>query len=202
MLPSHQGLESGEQSCMQGHDGLVMKPQLFPFNGAAQIGFDFEQSDGLLVHGFVKHLMPAFARHFGSIHGRVGIAQKLLGAVVARGTEGDPDAGRREHLAPVQVKGQQELFSNPLDRPGYIAGMMDIVHQNSEFVSPQARHRIRIAQRSLKPSSNFHQQLITQSVPHAVVDHLKAVEVHIEDGKQIVWMAFGAGHAQSQPVEE
>ena len=75
MLPPHQCLESSEQSCVQRHDGLVMKPQLFPFNGAAQIGFYLEQPYGLLVHGFVKYLVPAFTRRFGTIHGGVGVAQ-------------------------------------------------------------------------------------------------------------------------------
>ena len=92
---------------------------------------------------------------------------------------------------PFRFMGKQKLFSNPLDGAGDIAGMMDIVHQNCELVSPQSRNRIRIAQRSLQPAPHLDQQKITQRMAHAVVDHLESIEVHIEDGKQIVRVAFG-----------
>jgi hypothetical protein len=64
-------------------------------------------------------------------------------------------------------------------------GVVHVVHQQRELVAAQARHAVAGAQAPLQAPRQRHQHLVGAHVPHAVVDHLEAVQVQ-EDHREAV----------------
>ena len=83
MLPADQRLEACQPPGFERHDGLILNEELAAINGAAQVGFQLQHVDGVRVHAFVEDDVARFAEELRLIHGGVGVAQKIFGALVA-----------------------------------------------------------------------------------------------------------------------
>ena len=79
----------------------------------------------------------------------------------------------------------------------------NVVEQDGELVTAEARQRIAGAKAALEPPRRRDQELVTDLVPEAVVDRLEAIEIEVEHREQrIAQRAPGALKQVLQPVEE
>jgi hypothetical protein len=138
----------------------------------------------------------------GVVHGGVGVAQEVLGPLVARLVGRDPDAGGEEDLAPRKLEGRVQGLLDALRHPLGDLVVRHVVHQHRELVPAQAGHGVARSQAGLQPAGDLHQQLVPGQVAEAVVDALEAVDVQEEGGEAVLRPAPEAGQAGGQPVHE
>ncbi len=72
---------------------------------------------------------------------------------------------------------------------------------HGELVAAQASDGVLLADDRAKPFGDLLQQQIADGVSQAVVDHLEAIEVDVEDGEPPA-IARGAGDRLTEPIEE
>ena len=84
--------------------------------------------------------MARFATVFGTIHGGFSIAQDVLGPIIACGAQGDTHTGRGKHLVPTDGERRRELLLQALSDTRGIAYIVNVVQQNGELITAQARH--------------------------------------------------------------
>ena len=58
MLPAQQRLEPGDLAGLQGHDGLILQPELLPLQCMAQLDFQLQAGHGVLMHNRIKITNP------------------------------------------------------------------------------------------------------------------------------------------------
>ncbi len=83
MLPADQRLKARELSVLERYDGLVMNSQFVTINRPPQIVLHLQNIDGVRVHALIEHFITGLALRLRAIHRRVGIAQHVLGVIVA-----------------------------------------------------------------------------------------------------------------------
>ncbi len=103
MLPAHQRLDLDDlvsSGVSPGHDSwvprgsdvslevgvqallhLVVDHELFAFESPSQVALELEPPVDLLFHAGVEDHVAGFAPALGAVHGDVGLAQEVLGAI-------------------------------------------------------------------------------------------------------------------------
>src|SRR5215217_9401106 len=77
MLPTHQGLNPGDLVVIQCHDGLVVDPELLPYEGSPEPRLQYQALHGLSIHAGLEHLVASLASMFGSVHRKVRVTQEI-----------------------------------------------------------------------------------------------------------------------------
>ena len=77
-MPANQRFESYDPMIAEGHDWLVLQPELVPLDGAAQVGFELQALYCALVHRGVKDRALVAAGRLRTIHGDVGVPHQIF----------------------------------------------------------------------------------------------------------------------------
>ncbi len=127
---------------VDGDDRLIEDPEFVAGKRAPKVVFEAERRDDLAVHCVVEDCEAVAAHRFGPVHGGVGIAQEIFGALVLRVPQRNADADRGEDLGPAEIEGNPELFLDALGGHRSASDVLDVFDQDHEFVAPEPRHRI------------------------------------------------------------
>ena len=98
MLPAHQSLETADSVRAQGHNGLVVNSKFLALDSPSQICLQLQTCHSIVAHSRVEYLIACLAKCLGTVHRRVGVAEKLFGLLITCCTNGDSNAYRAEHL--------------------------------------------------------------------------------------------------------
>ena len=137
MLPAQQRLESNDSAGFQRDDRLVIVPEFLPLDGIAQIGFDLQAASNGGAHLGIEDLEARFTAGLRTIHGGIGVAQKLLRVLVAQSAHGNSDADGREDFSLVDVKGLSHVLHQPFCDAHDIGRLPEVTEQNGELVSTE-----------------------------------------------------------------
>ena len=204
VLPAHERLHAGHVAPAQIHDRLVAERELAAVERPLQVALELEPGERPRVHVGLEDLVVALAVLLGHVHGRVGVAQQLLGVGLAdhRGVaEGDPDAGRDRDVAVLErdrgLQGVHHALGD-LDRLHLVLGL---VQQDRELVAAEAGGRVDGPHRVLQAASDLPEHDVAGGVAEAVVDVLEVVDVHEQDRHRQVVAAL-AGERVADAVAE
>ena len=95
VLPPHQRLGADDPARRHLDLGLVVDRELAVLDGLAQLDLVLQPAAHLGPQRLVEDLDAVAAQLLGRVHGRVGVAQQVVGRLVGVGGEGDAHAGRR-----------------------------------------------------------------------------------------------------------
>jgi hypothetical protein len=138
MLPAHERLDAGHAAIRQSHLGLVVEDQLLAIERAAELAHQGQPSSrGLVVAGVIDLLPRAVGLR--KVHGRVGTAQQLVGAVAVGGRERDPEAALHVDDELLQRDGLREGLRRSLDEPQRGVRVSDAREQQGELVPAKTR---------------------------------------------------------------
>ena len=138
--------------------------------------------DQLGVHLGVVALVAALAGRLGPVHGQVGVAQQLVGAVDVALHPGDAHAAPDVQLAPVDLERLAQPFQHPvghLDDVDVVAGVLD---QHGELVAAEPGHGVAGPHAGVQALGHLDEQPVAGGVAEAVVDLLEAVQVEEQHG--------------------
>ena len=93
MAPADEGLHSDDAVRAQVVDGLVVEDELAAIGGAAQIAFQRQPVEHVVVEAGVEHLEAGLAHAFGHVHGDVGLTDGFFGVADSAVEGGHADAG-------------------------------------------------------------------------------------------------------------
>ena len=144
VVPADQGLEADDPSGLELHDRLVEKLKLIPFDRQAKIVLRLQSSYGLSVHGLVEDLVAGLACRLGSVHGRVGVAQYVLGTLVSGRAQRNADAAAGSDVVAREMKRLRDGVLDALGDPAGVRVVSEIVKQNDELVSTKAGEELLI----------------------------------------------------------
>ena len=202
MLPDDQRLASRDLPRTQRDHRLVAQPQLFALDRAAQVGVELELGLGVRVHGGVEHGVPGAAQILGAVHGRVGVAQQLLGPRVRARSHRYADGGGGEHLGAVQIVGSGERLLHAFGSPHRLVGVGEVAEQQGELVSSQARHRVPWTRHLAQAARDLHQQHVPLRMPKALVHRLEPVDVQEQHREAVVRAPLLESERLPQAVHE
>ncbi len=177
----------------------------------AQVGLDLQTRHQAGSHIRIENLVTSLAQGFGPIHGRICIPQHVIRVLVGGVAEGNPDARRSENFFPAEYERRCQYLHEPVRSQPRVARIFKIIEQDREFVSAQARHgerfsqardRICHSQALLQSIGHGEQELISNQVAQAVVDHLESIEVQEENRKQMIFSAFRVFDQASESINE
>src|SRR5215216_5366711 len=120
MLPTHQGLNPGDLVVIQCHDGLVVDPELLPYEGSPEPRLQYQALHGLSIHAGLEHLVASLTSTFGSVHCQVRVPQEIRRLLLSGAVEGDPGADGSEHLLFFESKGRLQCLRDPLRHLNYL----------------------------------------------------------------------------------
>ena len=140
----------------------------------------------------------------GLVHGRVGVAQQLLGGDLALAAVGDRDADARaqEPLAPVELERALDLGGDAVGDPAQIGEAHDPLEQDHELVPAEAGDRVAGPDRRGEALGGRDQQLVAGAVAERVVDDLEVVDVGEQDGEAGVGLAAALERLGQRAVEQ
>ncbi len=202
VIPAKQPFQTHDAPAVERNDGLVMHEELLALHRPAQLGLEPHRPHLVLVESVVEDLVTGLARRLGPVHGEVGVAQHLLGALVSIRSERDADARRGEHLVPADDEGLRQQLVNAHRHVGRIGDARHIGEQHGELVAPESRERVPGAQKLLQPVRDAHEQLVPGAVPEAVVHVLEAIQVEEQHGEKPILVAAVLAQREIQSVEE
>src|SRR5688572_22185940 len=178
MLPTHQRLCPSDLVVLQCHDGLVVDPELLPYEGSPEPRLQYQALHDLSIHAGLEHLVASLASMFGSVHRQVRVPQEIGRLLLSGAVEGDPGADGGEHLLFSKRKGRLQHLRDPLRYLNYLTYTSNALDQDSELVPAEARGGVLGTQASLQTLGNRYEQLVSRFVPQAVVYDLEVVQVH------------------------
>ena len=112
-----------------------------------------------------------------AVHRQVGVAQQLVGGLVAGVADRDAGGGTQGQLAAVQDERRRQGPPDPLGGPdGALLGVR-AGDQDGELVAAEAGHQVARPHRVGEPLGHDAQQLVADVVALRVVDRLEAVQV-------------------------
>jgi len=171
---------------LQRNDRLEEQHEFVAIQGALQVVFQLEQSDGARQKFRCEHCIAPFAELFGPVHGDVGVAQHVFRRVKTRSRDGDPNARRCEEFPFHNAERGFELRENPLGEGDRVALRVNIFEQDREFVAAEARQRVAGPQTALETARDGDEQHVSRHVPETVVHELEAVEIQEQHGRDMI----------------
>ena len=116
---------------------------------------------------------------FRAVERDVGVAQQILGALVARVRDRDADAGGGVEAAAFDVGRLGDGGVEPLDPRFDVL----VEEDDPELVAAEARDHLARPHDRTQPLRHGAQQRVAGQVPEAVVDDLEVIEVDERDGQ-------------------
>jgi len=151
--------------------------------------------DGAIVHAGIEQLGAVSTHRLGAAESGFGIAQGIVGSPRLDGAEGTADADVRAHLALLEDEGSGYGGINALGDAKNVTGISARFQQNGELIASKAREyniaggafvrardRVGAAEASLQAKADFDEHLISGGRAHGVVESLKGVDVHQQEG--------------------
>ena len=179
-----------------------MQNELVALGRTPQRVLELEQAHRALVHRLVEDLEPRLARGLRLVHRGVGIAQQVLRAFVLRAAVDNADRQGGENVLTADPDWRLEGVEDPLHHVSRVVPIVEVVEQDREFVSSEARHRVLGAQGRLQDLADLHQELIARNVSQGVVHHLEPIEIEEQSGELEGGAALEARHRGAQAVHE
>src|SRR5215212_6143481 len=177
MLPTHQGLNPGDLVVIQCHDGLVVDPELLPYEGSPEPRLQYQALHGLSIHAGLEHLVASSASTFGSVHRQVRMPQEVRRLLLSGAVEGDPGTDGGEHLLFFESKGRAQYVRDPLRYLNRLIYTRNVLNQDSELVPAEPGGGVLGTQASLQTLGNRYEQSVPYFVPKAIVYNLEVVQV-------------------------
>src|ERR671913_1335065 len=106
MFPTQKRLNPGDLVVLECHDGLVVDPELLPYEGSPEPGLQYQALHGLSIHAGFEHLVASLTSTFGSVHRQVRMPQEIRWLLLSLAVEDEPDADGGEHLLIFESKGR------------------------------------------------------------------------------------------------
>src|SRR5919112_6400819 len=131
MFPTHKRLNPGDLVVLECHDGLVVDPELLPYEGSPETGLHFQALHGLSIHARFEHLVASLASMFGSVHRQVRMPQEIRWLLLSSAVEGDPGADGGEHLLFFESKGRAQYVRDPLCYLNRLTYTNNVLNQDS-----------------------------------------------------------------------
>jgi hypothetical protein len=194
-LPANQGFKPNDLPGMDLKDGLVEDAELAAIESSAQIGFELQTGDGAIVHAGIEQLGAVATHRLSAAESGFSIAQGIVGSSRLDGAEGTADADVRAHLALLEDEGSGHGGMNALGDAKNVTGISARFQQNGELIASKAREyniadgafvgardRVGAAEASLQAKADFDEDLISGGSAHGVVESLKGVDVHQQEG--------------------
>ena len=139
----------------------------------------------------------------GPVHGGVGVAQEVLGAIVARRSQHDPGTERYVQFAPLSLHGLPKRLLQVARHPHRIVERLDVLQEDGEFIATHPGNRpvdacmgpvllfssllgqaaAHLLERFLKTLGDQAEHAIADEVAQTVVDILELVDVQEDDGQ-------------------
>src|SRR5215216_7119078 len=154
MLPTHQRLYPGDLIVIQCHDGLVVDPELLPYEGSPEPRLQYQALHSLSVHAGLEHLVASLASTFGSVHRQVRIPQEIRRLLLSGAVEGEPGADSGEHLLFFENKGRSQYVRDPLRDLYNLTYSRNVLNQDSELIPPEPAGGVLGTQGSLQTFGN------------------------------------------------
>ena len=147
MAPPHQRLEPLQPVVGEGDDGLVLQEELRPAERPAEAVGQIEPLEHAGPHGRPEHLDPVLPLLLGLVHGRVRLAQELLGGL-ARPAKATPTLIDKPDLVALEVGGVAEHGDDAVGEVHGGLGVLHVDHQHRELVAARGGPRCRRDARS------------------------------------------------------
>ena len=113
----------------------------------------------------------------------------------------DAEAAADHEVLLLERDGALERVDDALGRVGRRLGIFDVLEQDRELVTAEARRGVGGADRGRDPLRDLEQQLVAGRVAEAVVDSFEVVEVEEDDGEAEL-LAARAGHRVAYALVE
>ena len=185
MTPAQERLEPDHSFVGQVDQRLVVKLELVALERVAQVPLDRHPLHKPVAQRDVEHLRAPAAELLSAVHGRVGVAEQLLGGLASALTDGDAEAGGDEHLVAINLERFEEspevALSNLADRViGDRSGA-----DRGELVPARACDEVLLTHGRGQSSGHLAQERVTDRVSERVVDDLEAVEVEHQNADAV-----------------
>jgi hypothetical protein len=116
VVPAHERFEAGDAIGGQRRNRLVCEHELAAVERAGKVGLELQLGLRGLQRRPVEHLAAAAAQVPGALHRHVGVAQHLVGTVIAGGADGDADARGQPQFAGGVGKREPQLGQDAIGR--------------------------------------------------------------------------------------
>ena len=146
-----------------------------------QGGIQFQAALRLLVHRLGVILETVASGLLGLVHGRVGIAQNLLGVLAVVGDHRYADTGPDMKIAPLEREGLPQHMQNLLGHAFHGGRVIDTGEHDQEFVAGQARHHIVGTQAAGQAIRHLDQHQVAGAMTEGIVDLLEAIQIQVHD---------------------
>ncbi len=139
MTPAHQRLEARQAAGAHIDDGLKVGQELVPLERQSEVGVEVQALLHLLAHRGLEGLGATLAGDLGAMHRRVGVMQQFLRRGAPGSAHGNPDARRREDLAPRHVEGGRHHLVDPVGDAARLDDAWHARQQDDEVVAADPR---------------------------------------------------------------
>ena len=181
MLPPHQGLHARQPIVSKVDRGLVVERELVFVDRRSQLRFHLDAANRLRVHLRIEERIPAL-EDASLTHRHGGVAQQVLGRLLAADRHGDADLRLNVDLGSDELEWLAESVHDPLHRHRGVDRGDQAVQENPEFVPTEARDGIRFSDASAQPAGDGGEGRFADAGAQAVVHSLHAVQVAVQDG--------------------
>ena len=143
VVPAHERLGGGHVAGGELDDRLQLDDQLAALGRALEVLLEAVAAQDGGVHRRLEDLVALLAGVLGRVHGDVGVAQQLLGAVdLRRPALDDPEARVRRDLVPGDRERALEQPDDAVGDAADVLGVADVVQEHGELVAAQARGEV------------------------------------------------------------
>ncbi|MNL35020.1 hypothetical protein D3C87_1570270 [compost metagenome] len=157
---------------------LVVHTQFLLLQRTAQLNRRLDPLLGVGSQLFRVEGVAVPASTFGLEQRRVGVTQQLFSAQRISRKQADTDAGIDKQLMPVNQERLLEAIDDPLSQRRRLHQLRTVLGQHGELITAQPRQGNSLAEQGLQPFGHGLEQLITDRVPEAVVDHLEMIQIN------------------------
>ena len=135
VVPADEGLDREHLARRHLDLGLVVDDQLAVVERLAQLDLVLELPAHLGPQRLVEDLDAIATELLGRVHGRVGVAQQVVGVLRRLEREGDPDAGRGGHLVALDVERAAEGLAQLAGHRHGLALAVQVLGQDHQLVA-------------------------------------------------------------------
>ena len=138
MLPAHKRFDFGDPARFQIDDRLIIDAELAQADRTTHIQFKLQAFHSTRIHAAVEDGIVCFAAGLGTIHRHVGVAQEIVGMVLAGSTERDTDTGGCEYIVAGDIERRHKLVGDALSQVDRFVDIGDFFQQDRELVATEA----------------------------------------------------------------
>ena len=201
MNPADEGFDAGDPPVAGIDDRLVRHPQFPARRCAAEVVLQGVPLNRQMLFAKVDDVVPGAPLALRLVHRSIRVPEDILGQLVARSREGDPDTGGDIHLGPAQEDRCRNRGADARGNEVHLCRFIEVVAQDHELVARHAGQGVSRTQDCAEPLGDPHQQLVADGVAVEVVDRLEPVEVGEEDRRHLA-RPPASKHRMLQPLQK